>query len=298
MKYFSDTSDPEHNNKKTYQALIITLVGNLLLAVGKMTAAQIAPSAALQADAYNSFSDVLYSITLVIGMLIALRPADISHPQGHRRFEPLVGLVISFSMAMAGYQAFTGSIDKIRNGVEPFEFGLPVIVLLFSAIIKALMFWLINRIAKDLASPTLQTAALDNLMDTITSFTAILGILLSRIWTPLADPIAGILVAIWIFRAAFNAIRENLNFLTGAGAPEERRQQFLEVINTVPGVGNVHQLFAEYVGTKYMLDLHINVDGKTSLYEVHRIESEIEDRLTAIPDVERVYVHVEPMGYD
>ena len=57
---------------------------------------------------HTPISDVLYSVMLVIGLLIAVRPADISH-QGHRRFEPLVGLVISISMAWAGYQAVADS---------------------------------------------------------------------------------------------------------------------------------------------------------------------------------------------
>jgi cation diffusion facilitator family transporter len=231
-------------------------------------------------------------------MMIAIRPADISHPQGHRRFEPLVGLLISFSMAWAGYQAISESIDKIRSGPTTFDLGLPILVLFFSAVIKGVMYWLIHRIAIDLSSPTLKTAATDNLMDTITSFTAIIGIYLSSIWSPLADPIAGILVSVWIFRAAFEALQENLGFLTGAGASEERRQQFLDIIRSVPGVANVHQLFAEHVGSTFVLDVHINVDGNTPLYQVHRIETEIEEKLTAIPDVERAYIHVEPLGYE
>lgn len=298
MKYFSDTSNPEQNNRKTYQALIITLAGNLILALSKLYVAHVSGSSALQADAYNSLSDVLYSVTLVIGMMIAIRPADISHPQGHRRFEPLVGLLISFSMAWAGYQAISESIDKIRSGPTTFDLGLPILVLFFSAVIKGVMYWLIHRIATDLSSPTLKTAATDNLMDTITSFTAIIGIYLSSIWSPLADPIAGILVSVWIFRAAFEALQENLGFLTGAGASEERRQQFLDIIRSVPGVANVHQLFAEHVGSTFVLDVHINVDGNTPLYQVHRIETEIEEKLTAIPDVERAYIHVEPLGYE
>ncbi|HPB39981.1 MAG TPA: cation transporter, partial [Flexilinea sp.] len=115
MKYFSDTSNPEQNNRKTYQALIITLAGNLILALSKLYVAHVSGSSALRADAYNSLSDVLYSVTLVIGMMIAIRPADISHPQGHRRFEPLVGLLISFSMAWAGYQAALWGGDQTEH---------------------------------------------------------------------------------------------------------------------------------------------------------------------------------------
>jgi cation diffusion facilitator family transporter len=281
-----------------YKALIITLCGNIVLALIKSLAARLSGSSALSADAYNSISDVLYSIMLVIGLLIAVRPADISHPQGHRRFEPLVGMVVSFSMAWAGYRAVSGSIDKIIDGPEPFEFGLPVLILICSAVIKAVMYWSINRIARQIQSPTLQTASVDNLMDTITSFTAIIGIIAAQFINPLADPIAGILVSVWIFRAAFNALIENLNFLTGAGATETQREDFQQIIASVPGVLNVHQIFSEYVGTKLLLDVHINVDGGTTLYEVHQIESEIESRLTEIPDVERAYIHIEPPEYD
>ena len=298
MKYYSDHSDSVNNNHKMYKALIITLCGNIVLALIKSLAARLSGSSALSADAYNSISDVLYSVMLVIGLLIAVRPADISHPQGHRRFEPLVGMVVSFSMAWAGYRAVSGSIDKIIDGPEPFEFGLPVLILICSAVIKAVMYWSINRIARQIQSPTLQTASVDNLMDTITSFTAIIGIIAAQFINPLADPIAGILVSVWIFRAAFNALRENLNFLTGAGATETQREDFQQIIASVPGVLNVHQIFSEYVGTKLLLDVHINVDGGTTLYEVHQIESEIESRLTEIPDVERAYIHIEPPEYD
>lgn len=298
MKYYSDHADSVKNNHKMYKALIITLCGNILLALIKALAANHSDSTALSADAYNSISDVLYSVMLVIGLLIAVRPADISHPQGHRRFEPLVGMIVSFSMAWAGYRAVSESIDKIIDSPEPFEFGLPVLILLCSAIIKAVMYWTINRIARQIQSPTLQTAATDNLMDTITSFTAIIGIVAAQFINPLADPIAGILVSVWIFRAAFNAMRENLNFLTGAGATENQREDFRQIIASVPGVLNVHQIFAEYVGTKLLLDVHINLDGGTTLYEVHRIESEIETRLMEIPDVERAYIHIEPPEFE
>ncbi len=297
MKYYADHSGHPAQNREFHQALIITLVGNGVLAAGKSLAASLTDSAALTADAYNSLSDLLYSVMLVIGLLIALRPADISHPQGHRRFEPLVGLVISFSMAWAGYQAVSEAVGKIFSGPSAFDFGLPSLVLTASALVKALMYALIRRIARLVHSPTLKTAATDNLLDVITSFTAMVGILLSRI-LPLADPIAGLLVAIWIFRAAYNALKENLDFLTGAGATEEQRTDFREIIAAVPGVLNVHQIFSEHVGTKLLLDVHINVDGSTPLVEVHRIESEIEARLMKEPDVERAYIHIEPPGYD
>ncbi len=285
------------NNRETYRALTITFAGNLLLALIKSYAASASGSSALQADALNSISDVLYSITLVIGLFLALRPPDPTHPQGHRRFEPLVGLVISFSMTWAGIEAVRESVHKIQSGATVISGYLPIVILVVSAAIKWAMYILVKQIAVKISSPTLSTAAEDNLMDTITSGAAAAGILLGRCISPLADPIAGILVSVWIFKAAFNALKENLNFLTGGGTTNEELEEIRNTIMSVPGVLNVHQIFAEYVGTKMLLDIHINIDGETSLFEVHHIESEIEDLLSEIPNVERVYIHAEPPDY-
>ncbi len=298
MKYYSDKALSPQTNNQYCKAMTITLVGNVVLAMMKWLAANYSASSALRADAYNSLGDVMYSLLLVIGMYISMQPPDISHPQGHKRFEPLMGLMISISIAFAGYRALSGSIEKIRFGAEPLKEIFPIIALAASALIKGVMFLLIRRIADKINSPTLKTTALDNITDTISSFTAILGVLGALYLNPLADPIAGILVSIWIFRAAFMALRENMGFITGAGAPEDRREEFVSVIKSVPGVLNVHQLFTEYVGTKYLLDAHINVDGKTTLHDVHHIETVIEKRLMELEDVGRVYVHVEPPGYD
>ena len=206
-------------------ALIVTISGNVILLVSKGLASYISGSVALFADAANSASDVLYSLLMILGLWMAQRPPDLSHPQGHSRFEPLVGLMITVSMTYAGYAAASASIERFVMGGSYLEIGMPTFVLLGAALMKAGMFVWIRRIAKKIHSPTLETTAADNLSDVLTSSAAFVGIIGTQFIHPLADPIAGVLVAVWIFRAAFNAARENLGFLTGAGASTELREQ-------------------------------------------------------------------------
>lgn len=297
MKLYADDIRPIGQNHDLHIALMITLAGNVVLAIIKFLTAKSFPSSALLADAYNSISDVMYSSLLVFGIAMANRPADLSHPQGHRRFEPMVGLIISFAMAWAGYEAVSGAIDKFKNGFDPIPFGIPSIVLLISASIKFFMYLSVNKISKKISSPTLTTAAKDNLLDTITSFAAIIGICGAHFIHPLCDPIAGILVSFWIFKAAYSALAENFGYLTGHGISQERLDSIQKEIMTIDGVLNVHQIFAEYVGTKLLLDVHVNVDGSKTLNEVHGIETQIEHLITASPDIERIYVHAEPPEY-
>ena len=287
---------PEPERAKAYRtALIITLIGNILLAVSKGLVSYFSGSIALYADTANSVSDVIYSLAMVFGLWMALQPPDISHPQGHSRFEPLIGLVVAVTMAIAGYEALRSSIARFLSGGSVIQIDLPTIVLLASAAAKAVMFFLITRLAVKAESPALRATAKDHLSDVLTSVAAFIGILGSNFIHPLADPVAGVLVAIWIFKSAFEAGKENLAYLTGAGADEELRHRIIETALNVEGVEKVHHMMSDYVGPKLIVDMHINLPGHKSLDEVHAINDRVIEALEAFPEIDRAYIHVEPL---
>ena len=294
MQWIRD-HQPNPDRDKAYKtALTITLAGNIFLAVSKGIIAYLTGSAALYADAANSVSDVIYSLAMVLGLWLAIQPPDLSHPQGHSRFEPLVGLVVSIMMTIAGYEAIRTSIGRFIAGGEVIELNLPTIILLTSAASKAGMFLIIKKLAKDTNSPSLRVTAQDNLSDVLTSLAAFLGILGSNFLHPLLDPVAGVLVSLWVFRAAYEAGKENLKYLTGAGADEDLRQKIIQTANNVEGVKQVHHMMSDYVGPKLIVDMHINLPGEATLDEVHTVSDRVIDALQALPEVDRAYVHVEP----
>ncbi len=295
MQWIRDHEPDPEVIRAYHLALFITLGGNLLLAAAKGVASYITGSTALYADAANSVSDVVYSIAMVMGLWVVLQPPDLSHPQGHGRFEPLVGLAVSLMMGIAGYEALRTSINRFFAGGAAIQPGLPTLVLLTSAAVKFGMFVIIKKLANIAHSPSLRITAKDNLSDVLSSTAAFLGILGSNYLHPLLDPIAGLLVSLWIFRAAFTAGRENLGYLTGAGADEELRQRLIDTANNVEGVEQVHHMMSEYVGPKLVVDMHINLPGHASLDEVHEVSDRVIAALEAIQEVDRAYVHVEPL---
>jgi len=276
------------------KALLITFFGNLFLAVFKGMSAYLTGSSALYADAANSVSDVLYSMMMVLGLWMSRRPPDLSHPQGHGRFEPLVGIGIMLSMFYAGYAAIRESLNRFIEGGSVIELGLPMVTLAVSVLVKLWMYYSIQRYGKILNNSTLITAAKDNLSDVLTSIAAFIGVIGSNLISPIVDPIAGIIVSMWIFRNAFNAGKENLGYLTGKGASEDVRDKIVETAGSVPGVLGVHQTITEYIGTRLVVDLHIDMDGSITLDEAHRITDEVTNKVEELMEVDRAYVHVEP----
>lgn len=219
-------------------------------------------------------------------------------PAGTQPVEPLIGLVVTASMAFAAFTAARVSIERFMAGGMAVDPGLPTLVLLMSALIKVGMYLRIRWIAVELSSPTLMTTARDNLSDVYTSVAAFIGAFGSMYINPLMDPIAGIVVALWIFRMVFFAGRENLGFLTGRGADEDLRSRLVLIASAVEGVQQVHHLMSEYTGPRLVVDLHINVRGDMTLFQAHDIADEVITRLEELPEVDRAYVHIEPEGYE
>lgn len=290
------------NNSKKNQtfkrAIWITFVGNFALAIAKVIIAMQADSSALFAEAANSLSDVFYTILLIIGLRIASQPPDESHPQGHSRFEPLVGLVVTIAMSLAAYEAGRDAINKIISGPESIPLMISLIMIGATAIVKTIMFLLVRSLAKEYKSPSLNAISVDNLTDISTAGVAVTGILLSNYVSPIFDPIAGFIIAGWILYNALQSSRENIVLLTGGAASEEVRDEIIRRTTEIPGVLHLHHLITEYAGPNLIVDMHVNIRGSIPFNEAHDISDHVIKTIEEMEEVDRVYLHLEPENYD
>lgn len=280
------------------RAIWITLVGNITLAVAKVIIASLTESSALFAEAANSLSDVFYSILLVIGLTLASKPPDESHPQGHSRFEPLVGLVVTIAMSLAAYEAGRNAINKLIVGPQAIPLLISSIMIISTVVIKALMYWMVRKIARIYQSPSLDAISVDNITDVSSAGVAFVGILLSNYVHPLFDPIAGILIAGWILYNALQSSRENIVLLSGGAAPEDIRKEIIHRALSVPGVLHVHSLLTEFAGPRLIVDMHANIAGDLPFEQAHAISDEVIKRIEAMDLVDRVYLHLEPENWE
>jgi len=278
------------------QAILVAVVGNVALTLAKAVVAWLSGSSAVLAEAANSFSDALYSLFMGLGLWLSQRPADESHPQGHGRFEPLVGVSIAAAMGITGFEVVHRAVNRLLDQALPIEPGWPTAVLVGSAVLKLAMFAMAYRLGRRTRSPAIQASARDNLSDVCTSTAALLGVWASRHLHPLCDPGAGILISLWVFRTAFEVLWENLGYLTGRGADLELIAAIVSEALAVPGVRGVHQVVADYVGPKVRVDMHIDVDGSLSLIEAHRISERVQERVERLKGVDRAFVHLEPVS--
>jgi cation diffusion facilitator family transporter len=298
LDYVKRVREPESDRglyRLYLRAIWITLAGNTLLALVKGSAAWLSGSTAVLATAVDSATDVVYTLFMAWGLRGSQQPPDEDHPQGHARIEPLVSIVIALMMGLAGWEVVKRAVSQLTAPAAPASYtAWTVIVLAGSGLVKLAMYGLVRHLAQQAHSPALAATARDNLSDFVSSGTALLGVLLTGWLHPVADPVAALLVSVWIFRNAVAILRENLGYLVGRFPGEELVARVHAAALAVEGVVDVHRIVADHVGPRVRVDLHVDVPGEISLSAAHDISEQVAAAVEALDEVDQAFVHLEP----
>ena len=274
---------------------LLVLGVNLALVLLKGVVWYVTGSLAVQSEAVNSAADTAYSLVIVAGLYLTTQPPDFEHPHGHERIEPFVSLFVAAGIFAAGgiviWQAgralLTGRVAVTRG---PYAVG----VLALSAVVKYGLYRYCLAAGTDRNSPALVATAKDNRNDILTAGAALAGVAGATAGYPLADPLAAVVVAAGILYTGFEVVRNNVAYLVGAAPPESLRREILERALDHPQVRGAHDVIAHYVGPEIDVSLHIEVEGELTLYEAHDIETAVIQSIQDLPEVDDVFVHVDP----
>jgi cation diffusion facilitator family transporter len=274
---------------------IAVLVVNLVLATLKGLVWYLSGSIAVGSEAVNSLADTTYSLVIVAGIYATTRPPDFEHPHGHERIEPFVSLFVALGIfAAAGGIAWQAIGAILTEPTVVKQSPAAVAVLLLSAAAKYSLYRYCLRIGTERNSPALIATAKDNRNDILTAGAALLGVLGASAGVPMLDPIAAIVVAIGIAYTGYEVVRENVGYLVGAAPPEDLRSTIVDRALAQDHVEGAHDVVAHYVGPEIDVSLHVEVTGEKTLREAHSIESAVIDAVAALPEVDDVFVHVDP----
>ena len=271
---------------------------NLLLFAGKYFAGVISGSVAITADAFNNLSDAGSSIITLLGFAIAGKKPDPDHPFGHGRAEYLAGLVLSAVIILMGFELVKSSFEKILHP-EPISSGLlPAIILVCSILVKFYMCLYNRSVGKKINSAAMQATATDSLSDSVATTVVLLSMGVSYFFHVNIDGYAGLLVAVFILYAGFNAAKDTVSPLLGQAPDPEFVQQVADIVTAHPEVVGIHDLVVhDYGPGRVMVSLHAEVRGDGNIFDLHdaidTAETELKEQLGCIATI-----HMDPIEPD
>jgi len=274
---------------------LLVLGANAALFAAKAAVYLETGSLAVGSEAVNSLADAVYSLVIVGGIYLTTQPPDFEHPHGHERIEPFVSLFVALAIFAAGGAVLWQAGTSLLGGpVEVARGPAAVAVLVGAGVVKYLLYRYCLRVGTDRNSPALVATALDNRNDILTAGAALVGVVGAQLGYPVLDPVAAAVVAVGILYTGVEVVRDNVGYLVGAAPPEDLRAEIVRRALAHPDVEGAHDVIAHYVGPEIDVSLHIEVEGDRTLREAHDIETEVMESIRALPDVDDVFVHVDP----
>jgi cation diffusion facilitator family transporter len=273
----------------------LILVANLGLVVAKAVVWVQTGSLAIGSEAVNSLTDVIYSLVILAGLYLTTQPPDTTHPHGHERIEPLVSLFIAIAIFAAGGAILWQATRTLISGTISVTTGpAAIFVLVGAGVIKLGLYRYCLRVGEEQNSPALVATGKDSRNDVFTVAAALFGVLGARAGYPILDPLAAVVVSIGIFYTGWEVLRDNVDYLIGRAPPKDLHTEIVRRTFAHPEVEGVHDVVAHYVGPEIDVSLHIEVEGERTLLDAHDIESEIVSMIGQLPEIDDVFVHIDP----
>jgi cation diffusion facilitator family transporter len=288
-----------------YKLLIalLSVFSNIVLVAIKLVVGFAMGSISVISEALHSCIDVFAAVVATIGVKQSAEPADKTHSFGHEKFENLAGFIQAILIFLAACWIMYEAVHKLMKPAPMESLGLGIMVMFISSVVNSVVGILLLRGANKTKSVALKADAWHCLTDVYTSAGVMVGLLIvwsGKLWAPgidlsWVDPLAALLVAVLIGKAAWDLTMESVYDLLDVSLPQDEEDEIKSIINTkYPNVGDLHKFRSRKSGNRRFVEFHIKVDPAMSVADSHSLHhdmaSEIKKRF---PDAD-VMVHIEP----
>lgn len=284
--------------KTAIRVLLVSVVWNLILSVFKLIAGFVAHSGAMISDAVHSASDVFSSIIVMIGVRISGKASDKDHPYGHERMECVAAIVLATVLAGTGVGIGYAAVKTLLDGEYASEIPgmLALIAAVVSILVKEAMFWYTRYYAKKIDSSAVMADAWHHRSDALSSVGALIGIGGARLGFPIMEPIASIVICVFIEKAAFDIFKDAIDKMVDKACDEQTEEALRNCALNTKGVERVDLLKTRIFGNKVYVEMEIGADENLSLKDSHAIAENVHDAIEqGWPKIKHILIHVNPV---
>ncbi len=286
-------------NRIIKSASVISIAGNAVLAVVKVSAGIYAGSLAVLADGLDSISDVFISlITLVISIIIS-QPPDKEHPYGHFRAETIATSLLAFFIFFVGCQLSLSTAQKlVHRDYASVPAILSVYVTIFSIIGKLVLSWSQYSLGKKADSPMIIANGKNMLNDIITSCGVLIGLGFIYFFNaPFIDRVIAIIIGFWIMYTAVRIFMGTVTEIMEGETDMSIYNTVFEEVKKINGLFNPHRVRVRKLGVNYIIEMDVEVVADSTIKDAHDKIKILENKIrSSVPNLYDIVVHIEPLG--
>ena len=273
------------------------IVASALLAMLNIVVGILTNSTSVVATGVEFAGDVLASTVVLVGMSIAVKPADENHPYGHGRVETLAAFLVGVILVAGGIGICWNSLQAVGETHAP-PSRAAIAVLVVAIVLRGVMSVIKFRVGRRIQSSSLVADAWNDTVDILAATAALTAVALAMYDSArflAADHYGGFAVGIIVILTGVRVLRDASLELMDTMPSSEMIADVRVAAVKVDGVLGVDKIYARKTGFRYHVDLHIEVDPGLTVAASHviggRVRAGVRAQLEWVADV---LVHVEP----
>lgn len=279
-----------NDGKRSYEAKKVTWIGfivNTILTIIKIMAGIFGKSNAMLADGIHSLTDFFTDIVVLVGFRLTDKPADEKHNYGHGKYETFATLIIGLTLLFAGYSIMkNGLISTYEVLIKGETISSPgmiaIIAAILSIVFKEALYRYTKNIGERIKSPAVIANGWHHRSDAFSSIGTLIGIsfayFLGDKWT-IFDPIAAIVVSVFIIKVSFEIMLPSVNELLEVSLNKDEIEYIFNLLNKRSEIKDFHRLRTRRVGSNVVIESHLLFDETSSLHNAHEVSESIEKQL-------------------
>ncbi|CAF1316670.1 unnamed protein product [Adineta steineri] len=314
-RHTCSTAHDERLERHKRWALILiktTLVSNIILVIGKVFSAIVSKSLSIASSAIESTIDLMLNFAIWWANRAIRKKNPHLYPQGRTRLEPIIIIILSIVMCAASFQViFEGvrsvieDVNYFRN-VSGYAYEKPPVdinpaaisVMVATIVIKVVL----SILCYQIPTPTMSALAADHRNDVVATVVALVfGIIGSKAIDgeikprelSVIDPVGAIVISLYIIICWIPQVRLHIRNLTGYTAPSNFLQQLTWLaFHHSPLVHKIDAVRAYHFGTHFLVEIDVLLPYDLKLAEAVHVGIGLEQKIEALPEVERAFVHL------
>lgn len=268
---------PPTTRQQVRRVLLITLVLNLLVAVGKIVLGLASGALAITADGLHSVTDAAGNVAGLVANHYAARPPDDDHPYGHRRFETMAALLIGGLLLLTAWEMLRGIRERLHSPADPDITPMTFAVLLATLLVNVFVSRYQVHQGRRLNSEILLADAQNTRADVFVTLSVMASMALVALGLGWMDTLAAVVVVGLIVRAAWGIVRQTGQVLvdTAPYTPEH----LTTLLQGLPGVGQVIRARSRGPLDAVHIDLELRVPREMTAEHAQNIRGAVHERL-------------------
>lgn len=282
-------------NHSPFRIAAISLVATACLLALKLTLGLISHSIAVLGDAVDSGTDLTAATAALLSVRIAAAPADEDHPYGHGKVESLSAGVAAAIVGLGGTFVVIQAVRRLLGDQPDINVGVGLGAMITAAVVNGFLAYFMRREAKRSSSLALRAESTHLQTNVVQAGTIIFGLALVGVTgEEIFDPLVAIGLSVYMGFTAIGLVRSALSEMMDEALPAPEVATIERILQSHPEVRGFHQLRTRRTGATRQVDMHMAVDARLTISEVHHISEDVEHEIADRLPGTVVVIHVEP----